>query len=201
MKKTNILLIGALLSAGASSLIAGVANINYGSVIAPGGSQFFGSDSAAADSISIGFFAGDVVNADLTGWTSFATNSTFGPGALSSSSVANADTTAADGLTAYLLVQDGGLSGLFSLNSWAKYSGTVAPATPATLSFQFGASDTAANVIGVAGAGTAISVADAGGFGGSGVSISLSVVPEPSTYAALSGLLALGYVMVRRRRA
>jgi hypothetical protein len=26
-----------------------------------------------------------------------------------------------------------------------------------------------------------------------------SVVPEPSTYAALSGLLALGYVMVRRR--
>ena len=27
------------------------------------------------------------------------------------------------------------------------------------------------------------------------------VVPEPSTYAALSGLLALGYVMVRRRRA
>jgi hypothetical protein len=28
-----------------------------------------------------------------------------------------------------------------------------------------------------------------------------SVVPEPSTYAALSGLLALGYVMARRRRA
>ena len=28
-----------------------------------------------------------------------------------------------------------------------------------------------------------------------------TVVPEPSTYAALSGLLALGYVMVRRRRA
>jgi hypothetical protein len=29
----------------------------------------------------------------------------------------------------------------------------------------------------------------------------LSTVPEASTYAALSGLLALGYVMVRRRRA
>jgi len=28
-----------------------------------------------------------------------------------------------------------------------------------------------------------------------------SVVPEPSTYAALAGLCALGYVMVRRRRA
>ena len=29
----------------------------------------------------------------------------------------------------------------------------------------------------------------------------LSLVPEPSTYAALAGLCALGYVMVRRRRA
>lgn len=29
---------------------------------------------------------------------------------------------------------------------------------------------------------------------------SLTAVPEPSTYAALTGLLALGYVMVRRRR-
>jgi hypothetical protein len=28
-----------------------------------------------------------------------------------------------------------------------------------------------------------------------------SIVPEPSTYAALAGMLALGYVMVRRRRA
>ena len=35
-------------------------------------------------------------------------------------------------------------------------------------------------------------VAVAGGF---------QIVPEPSTYAALAGLCALGYVMVRRRRA
>jgi hypothetical protein len=32
-------------------------------------------------------------------------------------------------------------------------------------------------------------------------SLEIGLVPEPSTYAALSGLLALGYVMVRRRRA
>jgi hypothetical protein len=37
-------------------------------------------------------------------------------------------------------------------------------------------------------------------FGGS-PSLEIGLVPEPSTYAALSGLLALGYVMVRRRRA
>lgn len=203
MKKTNILLFGAALSVGASSLMAGVANINYGSVIAPGGSQFFGSDAAAADSISIGYFAGDVVNTDLTGWTSFGTNAAFGPGAMSSASIANADTTAADGLSAYLLIVDGGLSGLVALNSWNDYSGTVAPATPASLVYQIGGGDTAADLTSFAAAGTAISIVNGGGFGGNGVgvSITLTAVPEPSTFAALAGLCALGAVMVRRRRA
>ncbi len=35
----------------------------------------------------------------------------------------------------------------------------------------------------------------------SGNNILLSPVPEPSTYAAISGFLALGWVMLRRRRA
>jgi len=34
----------------------------------------------------------------------------------------------------------------------------------------------------------------------SGGNISLAAVPEPSTYAGLSGLLVLGYVIVRRRK-
>jgi len=38
-------------------------------------------------------------------------------------------------------------------------------------------------------------------YAGTLTSSSFTLVPEPSTYAALSGLLALGYVMVRRRRA
>ncbi|MDG1300278.1 MAG: PEP-CTERM sorting domain-containing protein [Opitutae bacterium] len=201
MKKTNILILGALLSATAPSLIAGVANINYGSVIAPGGSQFFGADGGSADSISIGFFSGDVVNTDLTGWTSFGTSTTFPLGSLNSGSVSSADTTAASGLSAYLLIVDGGLSGLVSLNSWGSYSGTDAPAPPATLNFLIGGSDTAADVSTFAATGTQIIVADGGGFGGNGVSFTLSAVPEPSTFAALAGLCALGAVMVRRRRA
>ena len=59
--------------------------------------------------------------------------------------------------------------------------------------------------------GTGVVVAEAGStfnlngavspiFGAPSLEIGV-VVPEPSTYAALSGLLALGYVMVRRRRA
>lgn len=47
-------------------------------------------------------------------------------------------------------------------------------------------------------------VADVDSFAtvsGLSIATAVSAVPEPSTYAALSGLLALGYVMVRRRRA
>ena len=36
--------------------------------------------------------------------------------------------------------------------------------------------------------------------GTSGSNFTLTAVPEPSAYAALAGLLSLGYVMVRRRR-
>jgi hypothetical protein len=39
------------------------------------------------------------------------------------------------------------------------------------------------------------------GSGGNGGNINLAAVPEPSTFAALAGLCALGAVMVRRRRA
>ncbi|MEY4489472.1 MAG: hypothetical protein RIQ79_1980, partial [Verrucomicrobiota bacterium] len=38
------------------------------------------------------------------------------------------------------------------------------------------------------------------GFGGQGITIGTSTIPEPSSYAALVGLAALGLVTVRRRR-
>ena len=46
------------------------------------------------------------------------------------------------------------------------------------------------------GSGVLSQLSDAADFGGS-----VSAVPEPSTFAALAGLCALGAVMVRRRRA
>jgi hypothetical protein len=45
------------------------------------------------------------------------------------------------------------------------------------------------------------SLTGAGPFMGASSGNGVVGLPEPSTYAALSGLLALGYVMVRRRRA
>lgn len=38
------------------------------------------------------------------------------------------------------------------------------------------------------------------GFGQQGITLNASAIPEPSTYAALAGALALGVVMLRRRR-
>ena len=198
----NILSILGALSVSSSMLVAGVANISFGSASEFGGAQFYGSDGNAADSITIGYFTGDTFNASLTGWNALESTSSAPFGGFMAGSSANTDTSAGNGLTAYLLVTDGALNGFVNLSSWASLSGTVAPATPAALNYTIGATATAAGVNAFNGSGT-VSVVDGqgtnfgGGFAGSGVSI--QVVPEPSAYAALAGLLALGCVMLRRR--
>lgn len=172
-----------------------VANINYGSVAALGGALFQGSDGSSADSISIGYFTGSA-NAALTGWvsiqqdTSFNTSTGFNTGAGT-----NFDVSSAIGLDAWILVADGSESGLIRGNDWATISGATAPTPTPTLAYQFGDSYSSSNVT-ILGD---IAVTNNAGQGGTGISV--SVVPEPSTYAMLAGALALGYVMVRRRKA
>lgn len=212
MKIKNTLIIAATICVSSSSLVAGVADINYGSAAAAGGAQFFGSDAGAADSISIGYFAGNTVNTDLTGWNAYDTSSTFTvPGTgynNGGGTLTDVDTTAGDGLIGYILIQDGALSALVTLNSWDTISGTVTPAPKPTLAFQFGSGATAAGITSFEAAGTTLTITDgegtnfAGGFSGTGVSFRLSAVavPEPSTFAALAGFLALGCVALRRRK-
>ncbi len=195
----NILSILAAFSVSSSMLVAGVANISFGTEVAFGGAQFFGTDGLAADSVTVGYFSGDAFSADLTGWNSLAANTSSPLGGYMSLTTANTDTTAGNGFTAYLLVEDGAFNGFVNVSTWAALTGTSAPATPAALNYTIGASDAVTAFDGsgtlniIAGQGTDFT----GGFSGTGVSI--NVVPEPSAYAALAGLLALGCVMLRRR--
>ena len=204
--KINLVLV-ALLSLSASSLTAGIANIAFGSATVSGGGQFFGSDATAADSITIGFFAGNTVDAtSLSGWTALASTSTFSFGGFANPSE-TVDTTAGDGLNAYLLIADGTLQAIVRLDSWATLTGADSPSPPTTLAYNFDSSASASVITSFAATGTTLSIFDgggtnfSGGTSGTGVSFTLSAVPEPSTFAALAGLCALGAVMVRRRRA
>jgi hypothetical protein len=196
----NILTILTVLSVSSSALVAGVANIAFGSTANYGGASFLNSTS-----VSLGYFSGDAFSADLTGWNSLASNSTDGSGTGSFFGSGQYDTTAASGSTAYLLFSDGALSGFVTADSWASFTGTDAPAPPATLDYSIGASYTSSDLTTYAGAGALVTVTNGqgtdflGGYNGDGVSIALSAVPEPSAYAALAGILALGCVMLRRR--
>lgn len=197
-----ILSILGALSISSSMLVAGVANISFGSAAELGGAQFYGSDGLAADSITLGYFTGDTFSATLTGWNALESSVSAPFGGFMAGSTSNTDTTAGEGLTAYLLVTDGAFNGFVNLASWASLTGADAPATPPSLDYTIGGTVTASGLNAFNGSGT-VTVTDGqgtnfgGGFSGSGVSI--TVVPEPSAYALLGGLLALTCVMLRRR--
>lgn len=189
------------LSLCASSLFGLNASINYGSAPAAGGALFQGEDGLSADSIAIGYFTG-AANGDLTGWNAIQVDTTFNTttGFNTASTGSGTDIGSGDGRDAWILITDGSLSGLVRANDWADITGTDAPAPEPTLTYQLDSADSSATVSFLAASGTQLTITNNGGQGGSGIGIRLSAVPEPSTYAALSGLLALGYVMVRRRK-
>lgn len=198
--KNKITLFLATISLGASSLLGqSIADINFGSAPVPGGGLFFGADGGSADSITIGFFSA-AANAELTGWNALPSydNSWNAPG-FNIAGGTGFDVTSALGADAWILFYDDSLTGLVRANDWASITGVAAPGTPAALVYQFDGSDVAANISSFAGAGTALTITDGGGFQSQGVSFQLSAVPEPSAYAALAGILALGCVMLRRR--
>jgi hypothetical protein len=197
--KNKITLFLATISLGASSLLGqSIADINFGSAPVPGGGLFFGADGGSADSIAIGYFSA-AANAELTGWNALQTDTSWNAPGFNIAGGTGFDVTSALGADAWILFSDDSLTGLVRANDWASITGVAAPGAPAALVYQFDGSDVAANISSFAGAGTALTITDGGGFQSQGVSFQLSAVPEPSAYAALAGILALGCVMLRRR--
>lgn len=196
MKKT-ITLTCVTICVATTSAFAGLADINFGSASAAGAAGFYGTDAAAADSITLGYFTG-TANAELTGWVVLGTDSNFeqAPIGFNTGFLDDVDTTAGDGSDAWLLVSDGSDFGLLRANDWVDITGATNPSPPSPLSYQFDSGDSAAGISTLGN----IVIADGGGAGGSGISATVTAVPEPSTFAALAGFLALGCVALRRRK-
>ena len=191
MKKSNVILAAALLSVASAS--ATTVNIS-GSPVAD---SFFGTDSAAlssagVDAVETGYFTAWTTGSAITdlgtmGFVSFGeagVGSVFGQVGklLGGHSDNSAGANAFNGQLISFVVTDGD-TGAFGVVSGADLF-------PVNLG---GVGDTInvdATALGTLDGFTAV----AGGY-------QLNAVPEPSTYAALAGLCALSFVMVRRRRA
>ena len=157
--------------------------LSFQTLAQPAGDILQADDSTAislAASVTFGTVTGDT--STFTSFADYTSNFTLlGTGAVAAGAPNNvtasiAGGTLAEGVDLWMLVDDSnGKEGAFFLGS-----------TPG---------------LGVLVGSPSVAVAGAGGtWSATGSNVQLAV-PEPSTYAALSGLLALGYVMVRRRRA
>lgn len=183
------IIISTLLLISASASLSAVTITSFGNVAAPtfavdNGFTTFSSVSQNASSLDIS----GADNSDLFGTfsaidlTSFATNDLTVSGSISTSQAT----------TFTLTLTDGSFnSAQYVGGAWTDFAGGSSTLTFSSLSGAFDWSDVSGAFL-------------TGGGGGDTVTLSLtglSIVPEPSTYAALSGFLALTWVMLRRRRA
>jgi hypothetical protein len=196
MKKSNILCLSLLVAACG---LSHATTVNFS--LNPGAAVFYGEDGnimTSADStvqvgtFSVWDFGSAVTDLGTMGFSEFAASgntydlfSTLG--ILSGTgSLNDVSGNAFDGDQVYVVVTDTD-TGSFGVFSGTNGSNWTFPANLGGAGDTLSVFNLVSDIDQVAGA-----QSFASGF---------QVVPEPSTYAALSGLLALGYVMVRRRRA
>ena len=193
MKKLLTLLI--LIAVAASAHAQEFANIVYGSKSTSGGALFFGTDSAAADSITIGYFSGVAANAAGTGFVQLEQSSTWNTNLIgfNAGSSENTVVTAANGSDAWLKIADGTNVGFINLDAWGTISGNPrGNSTPTSLDFSIvGTHENAYTAYG-------LNIAS-GGLAGTGYNITVAV-PEPGTSALLVGFMAFTWVAIRRRK-
>ncbi len=205
MKKIKLIL-GVLLTA--NLVNAQSVDIDFGSTF--GGPNFdalFFADSTdtvynSNGLITVGYF-GDIGGQSdfanyLADFTQIGTETAFsvgGNGYLSASTNTTADVS---GQTAYVLVLGGvtDFANAASATSYSIFGDSGWAALPAA-----GTPPAVANLLTLAPDNIVVGSFAASGTSGTLSGITTTAVPEPSTFAALAGLCALGAVMVRRRRA
>lgn len=165
------------------------ADFSFGSSIGFGGALFDNSNS-----ITLGFFDSGVftsLSSDVaTG------NDPFGnAGYANNSFSSNPVVASALGQAMYIKLSADAGSAYITDSAWAVIAGTNPPATPPLNAALIGHAN--AGQISADSSGLDVLVAS-GGIGGSGLTI--SVVPEPSTYALIAGFAAFLLVAIRRRK-
>lgn len=201
MKKLKFLLIAIF----AVASVANAATINFSAGIANNAAGIGGADLAPSDTISIGTWDGSAFS--VLG-TSSNDNIAFGPGFFSGTTgkiatTAGAQlafqwtTTGAETGVAFYDITTGGDAGRVA--QWTLKGGDGGGTDN-----NINAIDLADLTVGIAGvtldaAATLINMTFSGSNPAGVPSFGVTAVPEPSAYALLSGLLALSFVMVRRR--
>lgn len=187
MKK--IISILAILAIAPLSSYAQNADFEFGSGIGFGATLFDNSNS-----ITLGFISGGSFTA--LGAESSIGNDPFGnPGyANGSFSVVGIDP-AAVGSAMYIKLSSGAGDAYITDSAWSTISALNPPSTPPLNSALIGHAN--AGQITADSLGLGVNVTS-GGIGGTGLTI--SVVPEPSTYALIAGFAAFVFVAIRRRK-
>ncbi|MGK0309955.1 MAG: hypothetical protein ACJAYS_000785 [Lentimonas sp.] len=186
-------------------------DLGYGTEISQGATLFLDDSNQGFESgealVSIGYFtsipSSFEASVDIfTDWVSISDSSAFNgsiPGFFSANET-SFDVTPYIGTTPYLAVFQGidDFSSLASStgfilvqdSSWSSITGAESPSVPTTSNYRSLTFDTIE-------LGTL--QLDLGFDGGDGISAS-QIVPEPSTYALFAGVLAFGYIVIRRSR-
>jgi hypothetical protein len=167
------------------------ADFSFGSSIGMGGALFDNSNN-----ITLGFMDSGVFTS-LSGSINTG-NDPFGNAgyANNSFSVTTGVNASAIGSAMYIKLSSAAGDAYITDSTWSVISTATSPATPPLNQALIGSSSIAGN-ISAADAGLGITVVS-GGIGGTGLTI--SVVPEPSTYALIAGFVAFVFVAIRRRK-